>query len=86
MDKYAIGVRCLRSFDVQKLTDVSRLDLMLLKVLKEDAELLDVNSVAQWHFAFFPETCTKEQIADALRDLARAIDDYEEVYEEALDK
>lgn len=73
IQKYATGVRFLKSFNVMKNEEMDRVDVLLLRVLKEEPKYITVVPDTQFNFSFNPESITPKQIAHCLRSLAYKI-------------
>jgi len=71
--KYATGIRCLREFNIDAGKDVNRIDLLLCKILTENAETVSANPERQFSFSVHPDSVTPSQIAKCLRSLAYKI-------------
>ncbi len=73
MGKYATGIRFLRGFNIDKNQEINRVDILLVKILKEGPQEISGTPENQFHFSFSPDSITPKKIACCLRSLAYKI-------------
>ena len=75
---YITGIRSLRGYDLIKGQDINRVDILLIKVLKEGPKEITAIPEQQFVFSFHPDSITPKQIAHCLRSLAYKIQKLED--------
>ncbi len=73
MRKYATGIRFLKNFDINEGKEINRVDILLLKILKDEPQTITTKPDQQFTFSFCPQSITPKQIAHCLRSLAYKI-------------